>query len=96
MDWRHSRHPSGTYRRRRARAAPGTTFTNFTDSGLSNALNVGGILATVTGANIQPGVNDTGIWIGAPGDLHLAVRNGDVVPDGSNTPLTVELLNISP
>lgn len=68
----------------------GATFTGFTDTGLSNTLNTGGILATITGANVQPGINDTGIWVGRPGNLHLVVRNGDVVPDGAN-PLTVAL-----
>jgi hypothetical protein len=67
--------------------APGTTFASFTDSGLGNGLS-SAVLATVSGPGITA-ANNTGIWAGVPGNLHLVLRNGDSVPDGTSGPLPV-------
>ena len=59
----------------------GTTFTSFTDSGLGKVL--AAVLAQVSGPGITT-ANNTGIWEGVPGNLHLVARNGDPISDGAN------------
>jgi hypothetical protein len=65
----------------------GTTFAAFNDTGLGNGA-LTGMLATVNGPGITS-ANNTGIWTGVPGNLHLIVRNGDSIADGANAPITV-------
>jgi hypothetical protein len=65
----------------------GTTFASFNDSGIGNG-SLTGVLATVSGPGITS-ANNTGIWEGLPGNLHLVVRDGDSIPDGANAPITV-------
>ncbi|HEY4313291.1 MAG TPA: choice-of-anchor tandem repeat NxxGxxAF-containing protein [Pirellulales bacterium] len=68
----------------------GTMFSAFTDSGLGNGS--AAILAQISGPGIAA-ANNTGIWEGVPGNLHLFVRNGDSIADGSNAPLMVNGLS---
>ncbi|MES1213772.1 MAG: choice-of-anchor tandem repeat NxxGxxAF-containing protein [Singulisphaera sp.] len=74
----------------------GTVFTSFTDTGLNDGLpsnhGLAAMLAHVGGPGITS-ANDTGIWAGVPGNLHLLLRNGDQLADGLNSPLTVTGLN---
>jgi hypothetical protein len=68
----------------------GTTFSAFTDTGLGVAQTA--VLAQISGPGITA-ANNTGIWEGEPGNLHLVVRNGDSIADGSNAPLIVNGLS---
>jgi hypothetical protein len=69
----------------------GTVFTSFTDTGLTDGVPFGGtatVLAHVSGPGIT-NANDTGLWAGVPGNLHLLLRDGDQLADGVNSPLTI-------
>jgi hypothetical protein len=69
---------------------PGATFTSFTDTGIAN--NLAGVLAQISGTVVTSD-NNVGIWTGSAFHLHLAVRDGDVVPDGANAPLMISDLS---
>jgi hypothetical protein len=73
---------------RRGAAAPGTdgTFDNF--PGSTNSSNVYSLVndfgqvviqATLSGGSTTT-ANDSGLWTGTPGDLHLVVREGQTMP----------------
>lgn len=67
------------------RNAPGTSGLTFADLSfdISAGLNSTGevlFMARLAGTGVTPGVNDIGIWAGAPGSVAMVARTGDQAP----------------
>ena len=68
---------------REGQHARGTESSTVYAGGAAPLLNNLGQLAfrsSLTGPYVTPLVNDSGIWVGPPGDLNLVVRKGDPAP----------------
>lgn len=62
-------------------AGTGVVFSSFVFPSITfNSAGQAAFIGTVSGTGVTLN-NDTGIWVGAPGSVSLAVREGDAAPD---------------